>query len=225
MPDLERLAPALLIAVLALVLLWFTFGTQANIRKGNRILLWLQDGLAVLGPRTTLRWLGSSVAELNIVQPAEPFREATVLVVLEPRDLGALWAFARSRGRRDFLILRLSLVRPPLYRADAVAPAAWTADQVTDSHLRHEAPAHSIGWTDSADAQVQLHHDPEVEPAELQRLWERLGRVSGGAWRISIRPTMPHLEIHLLPPDPERVAARSLLDEVREIALGLLPTR
>jgi len=55
MPDLGSLGPGLLLAVAAVVLLWFTFGTQRNIRRGNRLLRWLQDGLAELGPRTTLR--------------------------------------------------------------------------------------------------------------------------------------------------------------------------
>lgn len=224
MPDLERLAPALLIAAMALVLLWFTFGTQANIHKGNRILRWLQGGLGVLGPRTTLRWLGSSVAELTIVEPVQPFREATVLVVLEPRDMGAVWALARSRGRRDFVILRLSLVRSPLHRADVVDPAAWTAGHLADRPVE-DRPEHMATWTDGSGTAIELHHDPDVSTSELKEVWDRIGRVSGGAWRVSIRPTVPHLEIHFLPPDPERVSARRLLDEVRDIALSLIPTR
>jgi hypothetical protein len=222
MPDLEALAPGLLIAAMAVVLLWFTFGTQANIRRGNRLLAWLQDGLPTLGPTTTLRWLGSSVAELKIVTPSHPFREALVLVVLEPRDLGALWALARSRGRRDFIVFRLSLVRSPLHRADAVDPRAWTASHLADSE---EAPERRTSWTDASGASIEVRHDPDVEAAEIERLWEQLRRVSGGAWRISIRPTVPHLEIHLLPPDPERASSRELLDVVREIAGGLIPSR
>jgi hypothetical protein len=222
MPDLETLAPGLLIAVMAVVLLWFTFGTQANIRRGNRLLEWLQDGLPTLGPKATLRWLGSSVAELKIVSPAHPFREALVLVVLEPRDLGALWALARSRGRRDFIVLRLSLVRSPLHRADAVDPRAWTAGHLADAN---DSPAARTSWTDAAGVPVDLHHEPDFDVAALEHLWDRLGRVSGGAWRISIRPTIPHLEIHLLPPDPGRTSSRELMSEVRDIATGLIPLR
>jgi hypothetical protein len=222
MPDLETLAPGLLIAAMAVVLLWFTFGTQANIRRGNRLLLWLQDGLPTLGPKATLRWLGSSVAELKIMSPAHPFKEALVLVVLEPRDLGALWALARTRGRRDFIILRLSLVRSPLHLADAVDPRAWTAGHLADVN---DSPAGRTSWTDAAGVPVDLRHEPDFDVAILERLWERLGRVSGGTWRISIRPTVPHLEIHLLPPDPDDSSSRELLNEVREIAASLIPVR
>jgi hypothetical protein len=222
MPDFERLAPALLIVLLAVVLLWFTFGTQANIRKGNRVLQWLQDGLGLLGPKTTLRWLGSSVVELRIVEPRHPFRDALVLVVLEPRDLGALWALARSRGRRDFIVLRLSLVRSPLAGADAIDPRAWTANHVADSD---ERPTGQSTWTDGSGEAVQLAYDPGFAADRLHAMWEGLRRLSGGAWRVSVRQTVPHLEIHLLMPDLERASSQALLDEVREIALGLIPAR
>src|SRR5918999_1589592 len=147
MPDPSAFLPALLIVVLAVVMVWFTMGTQRNITRGNRVLTWLQEGLPALGPRTTLRWLGSSVAELRITQPRHPYREAVVMVVLEPRDLGAFWALARRRGRRDFLLLRLSLVRAPTIRADLVAEAAWTA-----SHTRRDEPdpEQREAWTDEA---------------------------------------------------------------------------
>src|ERR671915_137422 len=127
MPDPTVLIPGLLIALLAVVMVWFTIGTQRNISRGNRLLRWLSNGLPALGPKTTLRWLGSSVAELRITQPRAPYREALVMVVLEPRDLGALWALSRQRGRRDFIVLRLSLVRAPTVRADLIDPAGWTA--------------------------------------------------------------------------------------------------
>lgn len=215
MPDPGSFLPGLLVAATAAVLLWFTFGTQRNIGRGNRLLAWLQDGLPELGPRTTLRWLGSSVAELSIVAPRHPFREALVMVVLEPRDVGALWALARSRGRRDFLVLRLSLVRAPAVRADLVDPRAWTAgDRRRDDH----EPEQEATWTDASGTAVLVRHDGRADLDELRHHWNRLSERSGGAWRISVRPVVPHLEIHLLPPDPTTAGARPLLHEVAELA-------
>jgi hypothetical protein len=220
MPEPIEFLPGLLIALLAVVMVWFTIGTQRNISRGNRLLRWLSDGLPALGPRTTLRWLGSSVAELRISHPRHPYREAVVMVVLEPRDLGALWALARRRGRRDFLLLRLSLVRAPTIRADLVAKAAWTA-----GHARRDEPEPELreAWTDDVGEAVELRHDGRADLDSLRAHWTRLGRLTGGAWRISIRPTVPHLEIHLLAPDPERHHARALLDEVATLARALAP--
>src|ERR671918_3049776 len=220
MPDPSAFGPALLIVLLLLVMGWFTIGTQRNISRGNRLLRWLSDGLPALGPRTTLRWLGSSVAELRITQPRHPYREAAVMVVLEPRDLGALWALARRRGRRDFLLLRLSLVRAPTVSVDLVATEAWTA-----GHTRRDTPEpeERETWTDAAGRGVDVRHDGRADLELLRGHWADLGQRSGGTWRISVRPTVPHLEIYLLAPDPERHDARALLDEIGRLASALTP--
>lgn len=220
MPEPIAFLPGLLIALLAVVMVWFTIGTQRNISRGNRLLGWLSDGLPALGPRTTLRWLGSSVAELRITQPRHPYREAVVMVVLEPRDLGAFWALARRRGRRDFLLLRLSLVRAPTIRADLVATEAWTANH---SRRDEPEPEQREPWTDETGRAVELRHDGAADLGSLRAHWTRLDRLTGGAWRISVRPTVPHLEIHLLAPDPERQQARVLLDEVGQLARAISP--
>jgi hypothetical protein len=137
------------------------------------------------------------------------------MVVLEPRDLGAFWALARHRGRRDFLLLRLSLVRPPTIRADVVAEEAWTA-----SHSRRDEPEpeHLETWTDESGRAVEVRHDGRADLGALRGHWNRLGRLSGGTWRISVRSTVPHLELHLLAPDADRQASRALLDEVGKLA-------
>ncbi len=48
------------VAVIAIVG-WFAVGTHLNVRKGHQFLDWLQGGLPLVGEKTTLRWLGSSV--------------------------------------------------------------------------------------------------------------------------------------------------------------------
>jgi hypothetical protein len=222
--DPSAFIPAIGIVLIAVVLLWFTVGTQYNIRKGERMMRWLQDGLPALGPRTTLRWLGSSVAELSIVQPRAPYREATVMIVLEPRDLGAVWALARRRGRRDFLLLRLSLTRAPRFRADVIDPAAWTA-----GHNRRDEPAFDRAeiWAGVGGSEVPLraHLDDGTDAVQLRALAERLTGLSSGVWRVSVRPTVPHLEIHLLLPDTARVSSGELLGAVTEAARALSAPR
>jgi hypothetical protein len=196
MPDLGPLASAAALALLTVVLVWFAVGTQTNIRRGNRILSWMQEGLPLLGPRATLKWFGSSVAALRIVEPVAPVREAEVLVVLEPRDLGAVWALLRSRGRRDFIVVRVNGMRAPRFRADLSDPRAWTA---RDRRADEEPPsvaATAIG----SGGPYELRHDGDAPLEALGRAWEALAAASAGTWRLSVRPTVPHVEVHLLPP-------------------------
>lgn len=222
MTDPSAVLPGLGIAFLAVILLWFAFGTQRNIRKGERAMRWLQEGLPLLGPRTTLRWLGSSIAELTIVEPQPPYRAAVLMVVLEPRDLGALWALSRARGRRDFLLFRLDLRRAPRWRADLIDPRAWTArhGRADDRPFDRET-----AWTDVAGGEVRVRHDAGADVAALRAFWERLGRLSGGTWRISVRPLVPHVEIHLLLPATGSGDAPELIAAVRELSEAVAAPR
>ena len=213
MPDLSAFVPALAIALLAIVLIWFAFGTQLNIRRGNRVLAWLQDGLPALGPRATLRWLGSSVAALSIVHPAAPYRGADVLVVLEPRDLGLLWALARRRGRRDVIILRLNLVRAPRFGADLVDPHGWSPGGTGSSDLTE------VGERTASNGHVyRVWDDGRAPITELAEQWDALERASGGVWRLTVSQTVPHLEVHALPPDLRGSGSARLFSAVRELA-------
>jgi hypothetical protein len=213
MPDPGAVGPAIALTLLLVVMLWFTFGTQRNIRKGNDLLTWLQGGLPLLGPRATLRWLGSSAVELTIARPNDPFRDATVVVVLEPRDVGLLWAFARSRGRRDFIIIRGNLRRPPRFSADVGDPTGWTGriDPLTDIGMRE------MTWSDG----VVAHLDANADEAVVGEAWRRLDAASGGVWRITIQPVVPHFVVHVRPPDRSAIGAEQLVSGVVDLARKL----
>ena len=213
MPALDALLPAILFAALIAVLLAFTFGTQRNIGRGNAILRWLQSALPRLGQRTTLRWLGSSVVELQIADPAEPFRDVTVMVVMEPRDVPVLWFVTRARGRRDVLIFRTSLRRAPRIELEAADTAAW---------IRAPEPDEEEGWQPiDWPGEALAHGRGRRDPASIQAArtaWTRLAAASGGVWRVSVRQTVPHLEVHVLPPDLAAVQSEPLIEAIRGLA-------
>ncbi|MGH2391940.1 MAG: hypothetical protein ACRDGH_00385 [Candidatus Limnocylindria bacterium] len=213
MPSLDAILPAVLFAALIAVLLAFTLGTQRNISRGNAILRWLQGGLPRIGQRTTLNWLGSSVVQLHVAAPVEPFREVTVMAVMEPRDVPILWFLTRARGRRDVLIFRASLRRAPHDELDAADPAAW---------IRASEPAEEDGWVridwpGDALAHGRGHPDPATVQA-ARTAWTRLAAASGGVWRVSVRQTVPHLEVHVLPPDLRAIGSEPLIEAIRGLA-------
>ncbi len=199
MADPSTLLSGLGILLVAAFLLWFAVGTQVNVRKGERTMRWLQGGLPLLGPRTTLRWLGSSVAELTIAKAKPPLRSAVVMVVLEPRDIGALWALARRSGRMDLLIFRVDMQRAPRARADLQDPRAWMS-----GHRRHDdAPfARQSSWDAGSGTRVRVLEDREGDAAEARAAWARLEGLGQRVSRISIRELVPHLEVHLALPPP-----------------------
>lgn len=216
MPDVSAVIASLLVAVFAAFMLQFALGTQRNVARGNDILRWLQGGLPLLGRRTTLRWLGSSAAELGIVDPASPFREATVLVVLEPRDVSWLWAFARARGRRDFVIVRTSLRRAPRFAVEIAAHAGWTGGAGFTPRADDEEDWRLLEWT---EARATARIASGATAPDARRWWSEIERATGGVWRLSIRRTVPHLEVHALPPALDAIGSERLIRTVRDIAV------
>jgi hypothetical protein len=207
------IGPAIAIGLLLVVMLWFTFGTQRNVRKGNELLAWLEMGLPLLGRRTTLRWLGSSAVELTIADAVDPVRAASVVVVLEPRDVGLLWAIARSRGRRDFLIFRLDLRRPPRFTADVGNEVGWTGRLGTPD----DPSWRRVTWPHA----VVAHLGPDADEAWVRDAWHRLEGLSGGLWRLTVQPVVPHLEVHARPPDTASVSADRFIGTLVDLARGL----
>ena len=206
MAVVAAVATVLLIAFL----LWFTFGTQRNISRGNELLQWLQAGLPVLGKRTTVRWLGSSAVQLAIAQAEPPYASAQVNVVLEPRDIGLLWAWARQRGRRDFLILRGTLGGPPRFELEAGAREGWTSTERLDrldpgAWLRTTWPAgDGDGDVSGHGGGVDVAHSTRADRTDLdaaRKAWDQLAEATGGrVWRLSVRNLAPNVEVHLEPP-------------------------
>jgi len=213
-----------IVTVLAVVLfvgffLWFAIGTQLNIRRGNAFLRWLQGGLPLIGRRTTMRWLGSSAVELVIAEPAAPFRHVTLILVLEPRDLPWLWAMTRTRGRRDLLIVRADLRSAPRADLEVAEADSWSARlpiQAGDAMVALDRIDWPAGRWGAIDAQASAG----VDRPRAVRAWTALDDASSGVTRMSIRRTVPHLEIHLRPPDVSRPADR-LFQAVRQAALDL----
>jgi hypothetical protein len=212
MPDLPPYATLLLLALLG-VFLVFALGTHRNIRKGNDLLKWLQGGLPLLGARTSLRWLGSTAAILKIREAKDPFREAEVVVVLKPRDVTFLWAWARAKGREDFLILRGRLLGSPRFEFEAGDQRGWTGME----RLRR---LDSEAWlqSDWGDPNIKVAHSDDADAGAARKAWEDLTAASGGVWRLSVRRDNPHLEVHLLPPDIASVPADQLVEAFRTFA-------
>ena len=121
---------SIFVFVVIVIVGWFALGTHINIRKGHQFLRWLQRGLPLIGEKTTLRWLGSSVVHLKIEDAREPFRRAEILFVMEPRDVPPVWLFSRLQGRRDLLIVRTELRHPPKLQIEVLDEKAWSTKPV-----------------------------------------------------------------------------------------------
>jgi hypothetical protein len=191
------------------VVAWFAAGTIWNIHAGRELLRWMQGGLPLLGERTTVRWLGSTAVELVIDQGKAQFAKVTVVIFLEPRDL-PWWPLSRMRGRRDTLIIRGVLRRAPSFELEALDPATWSA---RDALVR--VPR---GWLHAAaPGGVVVHHAGAPALGHAYALLEIAQRAGMNVWRLSVRRTEPHFQLHVPLPD-RRQGARDLFQAVHALA-------
>jgi hypothetical protein len=191
---------------------WFAVGTIWNIGRGRAVMRWMQDGLPVFGARTTVRWLGSTAAELIIRDGLAPFDAATVVIFLEPRDMPWLWALTRGRGRRDTLIVRGELRRAPDIEFEALNPATWSGREARRA-LPPEWPVREV----AARGGVVVHPANRTAGERAEVLLARAERAGLVVQRLSLRCRGPHFELHVRLPD-RRQPARDFFEAVRALA-------
>ena len=203
---------SVLVGVIAVVVVaWFAAGTIWNVRKASVLMRWMQGGLAALGERTTVRWLGSSAIEMAIREGRNPFASVTIVIFLEPRDL-PWWALSRARGRRDTLIVRGILRRSPALELEALDPASWSG--------RDTLPRVPPDWLvrqRAAPGGLIVHHSSAGALAHAYALLALIQRAGLVVMRLSVRRTEPHFQLHVRLPDC-RQPASDFFKAVRDLA-------
>lgn len=212
MPQDWQFTLLLLIAILFLG--WFAVGTHLNVRKGNQLLTWLQNGLPLLGERTTLRWMGSSVMELKIAKAKTPFRNVETLAVFEPRDVPFLWAFTRWRGRRDILIFRAQMEAAPRFELEVFDPKGWTTMGTERDVRKKDWKSIDLGSVSS----LQAFFSGGDGGMEAKPLIDLATRAGGSLVRLSLHRSIPNLEIHVRLPDIKMQSAQNLFQKIKQIA-------
>lgn len=202
---------AVLFVAVIVVVGWFAAGMFVNVRKGNRVARWLQDGLPLVGEKTTLRWLGTSGVELKIQNPHKPLLNVEVFILLEPRDIPLLWGYFHVRGRRDVLIVRCHSSSSPRFQLEAADPHAWSVRGTQIETVRKQ-------WTALASppgVDVTAYGEGRLESAE-----EVLALAAGNQLplvRLAVRQVRPQLELHWQLFHYERVSSRRLFETVLQI--------
>jgi len=200
---------AIFIVVAILVVGGFALGTHRNVRRGHDAMRWAQGGLPLVGEKTTLRWLGSSVVQLKIPNAKRPFRETEVLFVLEPRDIAPLWFLARARGRRDLFIFRSRMHKLPEFEFEAFEPKAWSA-------RGREAQVRSQKWQLIPARDSLVAYAPEAQPA-ANRLLD-LAALSGCPLvRLSIQRSDPNFEVHWPLAELKKLPASTVFATLRKL--------
>jgi hypothetical protein len=188
---------AVLTIAALLVVGCFAAGTVWNVRKGSAVMRWMEGGLPRLGPRATVRWLGTTSVELGIASAKPPFERVTLVIFLEPRDVPWLWGIAHLRGRRDTLIVRAQLRHPPEGELEVLDPASWSSREP----LRRIARERWSLREPSAPGGLPAYYRAPAALAQGDALLALASRAGLAVRRLALGREAPHVELHLdLPP-------------------------
>ncbi len=204
----------ILVVAVVIVMSWFAIGVIYNLRRGDRLLKWMQAGLPDIGQRTTLRWLGTSVAELVIAHAKRPFRRLETLLVFRPRDVFWMTILAYFQGRSDIVIFRAQLTTAPITDLDLIDPKTWSGRNVV-SRLDERK------WESQPYQGLQLMAPKgllDLATTTLDRLAAPMGKLSPRYARFSLRRDTPHLEVHVPFPQDRVTDAHKYFETLRELA-------
>lgn len=134
-----NLTPEAIVGGLGILLaVWYLFASIYNRRRGIAIYNWLRAGLETLGGKVSGRWLGSSGsgAELRIQDANPPFKALDIIYLLASRELLPLFLVNLLRGKRDRLIVKMTLRFNPRGEMEAVPARSGLARQMRSRHDR-----------------------------------------------------------------------------------------
>lgn len=201
----------------AIIMGWFAIGMIYNLRRGDALLKWMQDGLPCIGQKTTFRWLGTSVAELVIGQAKKPFRRLDTLLVLKPRDVFWMTIAAYFQGRDDIVIFRAHLHTAPLTDLELVDLKTWTGRDI-EKRIRHKK------WESSTYHGLHLMAPAgllDLATTTLDRLALPMQKLSSQYARFSLSRNAPNLELHVPFPDHKTQDARYYFEALRDLAKSI----
>lgn len=204
----------ILVAAVIVLMGWFAIGVVYNLRRGDALLKWMQNGLPIVGQKTTFRWLGTSVAELVIAHAKKPFRRLETLLVLKPRDVFWMTLMAAYQGRADIVIFRAQLTTAPLVDLELLDPNSWSGrgvlGQLTDRK-----------WESKSYQDLQLLAPAgllDLATQTLDRLTIPRQNLSDRYARFSLRRDTPNLEVHVPFPEHRTRDARQYFEALRGLA-------
>lgn len=206
-----------IILAAAIFMGWFAFGMIYNLRRGDKLLKWMQDGLPLIGQRTTFRWLGTSVAEMGIAKAKRPFHRLDTLLVLKPRDVFWMTIIALFQRRDDILIFRAVLSSPPLLDLELADPKTWSGNEALNKAARR-------GWeaTDYQDMRLMAPRGLlSLATETVDRLAAPMQSLSTRYVRLSLRKSAPNMEVHLPFPNPGETDAKTYFQSLSNLGRAI----
>jgi len=204
--------PALALGLGVLILGWYFAGNELMRRRGKRLAFWCKQVADPMGGRLAIRWLTHGSFQIEIPDPKPPFGFSSLTGLVESLDVPMIWLWNRSRGRRDMILLQLTLNQRPIWGLELYRPRSILAG---DARQR----ARQERWEEQDFDGFRLASAGGSAPRELAgRLMAVFGAEREQLVRIAIRRQGTHVTLALNVPNLERLAPNVVHEMVAELA-------
>ena len=182
----------IVIALSAFLFIWFFAANSYNRRRGIATYRWLYRALEELGEIAHAEWIGASNAgaRLLVKKAVKPFRRVEAIYLLEPREFPPYWAFSRLRGKRDEVVVKITLRSAPKGTIEARRESGRRTLQKPPGEIESTTSSvQSVGG-------FELICDNQDDARLLDGLKTFLTDYGATVNRISLQSEAPHLVIH-----------------------------
>jgi hypothetical protein len=194
------LGPAAVPVVFVLVLFlvgWYVAGNEVMRRRACSLALWCKRTLDPAGGTQSILWLTTSSFRFEVEDMRPPLEAVRMTGLVESWDVPMVWLWNRSRGRRDMVLVQLSLRRRPIAGLELYRPGAWLAG---DSRRL----AREEGWPERPFEEFALASPVEAGQVLARRLMVTLSDERPRLLRLAVRRQAPNLTLALNVPEGRR---------------------
>ena len=213
----QNLALLLVFALGALLIGWYIVGNEVMRRRGRSLAVWCKRSLDPLGGRQSIQWITTQSFRLEVEGLKAPFGSGTLAGLVESLDVPVIWLANRVNGRRDMVLLQVSLRQQPIWGLELYRPRSVLAGDARH-YVREE------GWTETAFDGFRFASAGGLKMEKPAReLMGALGDEAANLVRLAVRRRGLHLTLALNVPDRSRLSPQDFSRMVERLARALLP--
>lgn len=184
-----NLGQYVVIALSVVLFIWYFWANSANRKRSTAIYRWLRQSLETFGEISDAEWIGAANmgARLTIKKAKKPFRRVEVHYVLEPREFPPYWLYSRLRGKRDEVVIKITLRAAPRGRLEIQRLTGLKRAQTNSSELAETQLMIPSG------EKFLIQSDGQVNEGLMEAIEVFLNDHPDSVESISIQPERPHL--------------------------------
>lgn len=179
-----------LVLVLAVLLIcWYVAGNEVMRRRARGLAIWAKRALDPLGGKQAVQWTTTQSFRLEVDGLRAPFVSGSINGLVESMDVPIVWLINRANGRRDMVLLQLSLRQQPIWGLELYRPGSVLAGDAR-KYVEEER------WAETVTDGFRLASAGGPAMEKLAReLMAELGDQQANLIRLAIRRRGLHLTL------------------------------